>query len=837
MAPSKITCLESHFHHVFAGWDHSVGIYKRGRLEKVIDLQDVSGDEGPVNDILLFGGYLCISTDKTVRVYKVDLKSYDYEIYTSYTVSTMTGSVKQLIHMPTYLNKILIVTTNSLMILNIRSGKLKFTSDKFADETISCVEAAPVLDTVAVCTTTGEVYIYNIKKDKVLFNLSTGVRITSVSFRTDGSAHLACGSFDGDIFFYDLNTRRRIHSARGTHAASMCGVSRVHYLSGQSIVVSNGADNLLNEMVFDPAISSNKTVTSPPRFLRSRGGHSLPPSVLEFADEEAHFILSGSLDRTLWSFSLRKDSQSHMFSQRTSNNKKQSVSSSERFPEITALAFQADKQNRWDNILTAHKNLEYARSWSGKRGIVGKHMFPSADGSIVKSVCISNCGNFGLVGSVNGSIAVYNLQSGILRRKILKAHQKTVSAVAIDSLNTVIISSSYDEKVKFHSFKTGVLENELDLGSSIIDMRFHHRSGLVAVSLDDLTIVVVDVVTRKIVRVLAGHSNRITSFDFSPDGRWIISASLDRTVRTWDLPAGGCIDAVKMEKVVTCLRVSPNGDWIATSHVNGVGIQLWTQKAQFFSMVSLRLISDEEIRQIEMPNAAGENGSNVLDGALDKDIEEIIEGTGAQSTVNRQLSEDLITLSLAPRSKFNMLVNIEAIKERNKPTEAPKKPEKAPFFLSGPLEKQKEESQMMEEVSRVPGRNGQVKGESDFTRFLREQDSEQIISHLKSLSPAMTDIEIRALNTLPPYSELIAFVNALAHTLKKSIDYELVQAWLAMLLRVHGDVFAVVDEQTNGGSTLMESINECTEEQKAAAQKLDDLVRYCTGVIQYLRTV
>ena len=46
-----------------------------------------------------------------------------------------------------------------------------------------------------------------------------------------------------------------------------------------------------------------------------------------------------------------------------------------------------------------------------------------------------------------------------------------------------------------------------------------------------------------------------------------------------------------------------------------------------------------------------------------------------------QLSSELVTLSLLPRTKWQTLINLEAITARNKPKEPPKAPEQAPFFL------------------------------------------------------------------------------------------------------------------------------------------------------------
>lgn len=62
---------------------------------------------------------------------------------------------------------------------------------------------------------------------------------------------------------------------------------------------------------------------------------------------------------------------------------------------------------------------------------------------------------------------------------------------------------------------------------------------------------------------------------FSPDGRWIVSTSLDTTIRTWDLPTGHLVDIFRVEDIPTSVTFSPTGDFLATSHVNNVGIFLW----------------------------------------------------------------------------------------------------------------------------------------------------------------------------------------------------------------------------------------------------------------------
>lgn len=44
---------------------------------------------------------------------------------------------------------------------------------------------------------------------------------------------------------------------------------------------------------------------------------------------------------------------------------------------------------------------------------------------------------------------------------------------------------------------------------------------------------------------------------------------------TWDLPTGQCIDIFKCDIPVSSLTLSNTGEFLATSHVDEVGIFLW----------------------------------------------------------------------------------------------------------------------------------------------------------------------------------------------------------------------------------------------------------------------
>ena len=87
-----------------------------------------------------------------------------------------------------------------------------------------------------------------------------------------------------------------------------------------------------------------------------------------------------------------------------------------------------------------------------------------------------------------------------------------------------------------------------------------------------------DVATRTRVSVLEGHEERVSSIEFSPDGKSAVTASWDKTARLWNV-ADGSTRAVLRGHAgrVTAARFSPNGAWLATASYDRTA-SLWRAK-------------------------------------------------------------------------------------------------------------------------------------------------------------------------------------------------------------------------------------------------------------------
>ena len=141
--------------------------------------------------------------------------------------------------------------------------------------------------------------------------------------RSKSKMLVASGCESGDVFLWDLHHQRLHSSLRACHGNAR--VSGVHFVHGEPALLTAGADNALRFYVFD-----NHDGTA--RLLRSREGHELPPTTVQFygaatstgslaaagtdgSDGAGIQLLSASRDRSVRSFHAVRDALSCELSQ------------------------------------------------------------------------------------------------------------------------------------------------------------------------------------------------------------------------------------------------------------------------------------------------------------------------------------------------------------------------------------------------------------------------------------------------------------------------------------------------------------------------------------------
>lgn len=946
--PEIITASAAWKDKVFAAWGGSEptsprGVWVFGRGKKDVELELPGGVDENVQSFCIFGSWIVGVCETRLLVWK----STTFELHTTLQGISPVAFTSCIASLPTFLNKILVGRRDgSAEIWNISSGKLIYTvlPPSTAYGAVTAIAPTPALSLVAIAYEQGPLLIHDIRADQVVIQLNTtaGAPITSISFRTDGlgagddgripgvMATASTGS--GDVALWDLNNAgRRAGVLRAAHAnptnSAAGGLSKVEFLPGQALLVTSGLDNALKTWIFD------ETPFSPiPRILHSRSGHGAPitklhflPSASDGSDDTGKWLMSGSNDRSLWAWSLRRDGQSTELSQGAVQKKARkqgllAAGSRDSFddlkcPPINSIAcslnrdggigaipgkhaiWQGSKGKQvnaevsamtgWESIVTAHENDNKARTWFWGRKRAGRWAFETGDGANVTSVAMSPCGTFAAVGSATGGIDVFNMQSGLHRQRfparltpmqakqlrldveqhgLLEEHQgktkfyrgqgkhgSAVVGLAIDDLNKTVISAGAHGKIKFWTFSTGLLQEEIDwsMSTGITAMRLHRGSDLAALACTDGCLRVVDISNHRLIREMwpsrpqsaALTGLPITDFTFSNDGRWI-AACIGATVLLWDLPTGHLIDAFKLTATCTSLAFSPTGEFLATSTVDTVGVHIWSNRS-LYSHVATNHIGAKELGGIlageaVAPTVSGEGGEALI--SIDDEDDEEYDGPDVDVIIPDldvdQLSSDLLSLSMVPRSRWQNLLHLDLIKQRNKPIEPPKKPEKAPFFLPSIQDRQSDSAMARPdatdaaEVEKERSRISKLLkegGKSTFTTALQTAAETEhylpFLDHLKSLSPAAADIEIRSMSA--DGAEMISFARSLTWLLHERRNFELVQAWMAVFLRMHGDVVV-------GNPGLRDAVQEWSEALELEKRRVQRLASFCRGMVGYL---
>ena len=91
---------------------------------------------------------------------------------------------------------------------------------------------------------------------------------------------------------------------------------------------------------------------------------------------------------------------------------------------------------------------------------------------------------------------------------------------------------------------------------------------------EDKTINIWEIETGRCIRTLEGHTDTVYAVCYSPDGKYIASGSGDGTIKLWEVSSGSCVKTLKAKTVVTSLSYSPDGRYVASGSWDKT-IKLW----------------------------------------------------------------------------------------------------------------------------------------------------------------------------------------------------------------------------------------------------------------------
>lgn len=680
-----------------------------------------------------------------------------------------------LVHPSTYLHKVVIGYANGdVQIWNTRTGNLVHKFDAVSLSTKHCLDAAspaavisitqtPALDILAITISSNHVLLHDIKHDIAImtFSLESSLCAAPPSFRTDGRAHtMAVGSSTGDIFIFDLepheslvaqktfdtdeddvaedpssrvNAPRLIHTIRNAHSEVIAGLE---FVPGQPLLISSSSDNSIKEWFFEPtsdAKSGAPATSSLSRLLKSRSGHSEPPSIVRWYGEDGRApLLTAGRDRSVRIGWVGREARGGELSQGSVISKANQLClppQTLKLEPATSLSFSLTRSRDWDDILTTHPSSP-PRTWLGKDRRMKAAPLMSADkkkkpneGTTTVGF-VSHCGNFGLTGSSSGLVTMWNMQSGrwvrnfdtrpllehstlsagkAAKQKKIYGKSSKVVGVAADEGNTELAVATAEGGLYIFDFSTSqVLSHQRFHPLASIRASLHATIlALIPVGISK-PLLLLDLQTRRIVRCFAGLQARVTDVTFSPTLRSVVVGTMDGALSTFDVPSGVMIDRIKLSEVMVSLDWSPDGSMLAGCGTEGKGVYLWSWTSGRGKIVDDVDIEDEahgtDAEERMMPSVRGpvEDSSLGPDQVADAVDSMQLADEGSvkvykpsrdplvlRDVDGQELDRPLVTLTSQPRTKWTTLLNLDFIKARDRPRQPIQKPKmsNAPFFL------------------------------------------------------------------------------------------------------------------------------------------------------------
>ena len=197
-------------------------------------------------------------------------------------------------------------------------------------------------------------------------------------------------------------------------------------------------------------------------------------------------------------------------------------------------------------------------------------------GGVATCVRFSPDGIWLAVAAVDGSVSICRATTGLLVRKF-EEHVRGVSDIAWASNSRILCSASDDHSVKMWDIGHGDAARTLQGHASfVVCVSFNPQSNLVASGSFDETVRVWDAKSGRCLQSLPAHSDPVTAVEFNRDGSLIVSCSFDGLCRLWDTGTGQCLKTLidKASCAVSFIRFSPNGRFLLVATLDS-HVKLW----------------------------------------------------------------------------------------------------------------------------------------------------------------------------------------------------------------------------------------------------------------------
>jgi WD40 repeat protein len=179
----------------------------------------------------------------------------------------------------------------------------------------------------------------------------------------------------------------------------------------------------------------------------------------------------------------------------------------------------------WDNTVRVWDNATVAQRYVLETEFLPRDVVFSPDGSLIAAGCN------------DGRVWLWDAASGE-RRGLLTDHGDAVNDVSFSPDGSVLATGSWDKTARLWDVKSLAVKRVVEIPERADAVVFSRDGRRLLVGVADGVARVVDARTGAVLSELRGHLGSINKIALAPGGDSIATASLDGTVRLWDLGAG-----------------------------------------------------------------------------------------------------------------------------------------------------------------------------------------------------------------------------------------------------------------------------------------------------------